>query len=89
MIYIDQKKKIKYDTEKMELVSSNIRIANRFLGYDMAELYKSEKGNWLLVRTCSGVLTEACPISEKTAIDLIIKYDPIQYEKYFEKLEEA
>lgn len=86
MIYIDQKKKIKYDTEKMELVSSNIRIANRFLGYDMAELYKSEKGNWLLVRTCS---TEACPISKKTAIDLIIKYDPIQYEKYFEKLDEA
>lgn len=81
MIYIDQKKKIKYDTEKMELVSSNIRIASRLIGYDIAKLYKSEKGNWLLVRTC--------PISKKTAIDLIIKYDPIQYEKYFEKLDEA
>lgn len=89
MIYIDQKKKLKYDTEKMELVSSNIRIANRFIGYDMAKLYKSEKGNWLLVRTCADVLIEACPISKQKAIDLIIKYDPIQYEKYFEKLEEA
>lgn len=90
-VYIINKKK--YDTNKMELISNKFRYeyeANHpifggltYVTYDTG-LYKSEKGNWLVVFDGCGRA-----VTEKEAQDMLLKYDYKAYEKQFGKLEEA
>lgn len=90
-VYIINKKK--YDTNKMELISNKFRyeyeVNHPFFGgltyvtYDTG-LYKSEKGNWLVVFDGYGRA-----VTEKEAQDMLLKYDYKAYEKQFGKLEEA
>lgn len=84
MLYIDKEKKLKYNTRKMEKVTSEIKISK-----GKASLYVSKKGNWLFVEERYGEEENARPVSEDEALDLIVKYDPYKYEKYFGELEEA
>lgn len=97
MVFVINKKK--YDTNKMELVTNKFRyeyktskqysISHPILGglthvtYDTG-LYKSEKGNWLVVFDGYGRA-----VTEKEARDMLLKHDYKAYEKQFGKLEEA
>ncbi len=84
MIYIDKEKKLKYNTYKMEKVADEIRISK-----GKGKLYVSKKRNWLFVENYYGEDRNARPVSEEEALDLIAKYAPCEYEKYFGELEEA
>lgn len=91
MVFVINKKK--YDTNKMELVSSKFRyeykVSHPIFGglthvtYNTG-LYKSEKGNWLVVFDGYGRA-----VTEKEAQDMLLKHDYKAYEKQFGKLEEA
>lgn len=92
MVFVINKKK--YDTNKMELVSNKFRYEYEasyliFGGgftcvtYDTG-LYKSNKGNWLVVFDGHGRA-----VTKKKARDILLKYDYKAYEKQFGKLEEA
>lgn len=86
--------KLKYDTDKMTLISENCEhcytgCLATFRAKDV-KLWKSKKGNWLL--TFRGDI--AYPISgialtESEAMDLLLKYDLEVYETLFGELEEA
>ena len=90
-VYIINKKK--YDTNKMELISNKFRYEYEvnhqifsgltYVTYDTG-LYKSEKGNWLVVFDGYGRA-----VTEKEAQDMLLKYDYKAYDKQFGKLEEA
>ena len=84
MIYIDREKKLKYNTYEMERATDKITTPE-----GKGELYVSKKGNWLFVENYYGEERNVHPVSEEEALDLIIKYDPCKYEKYFGELEEA
>lgn len=89
---------LKYDTDKMELVSdkchctwteNSLLTANmKFDGNDV-KLYKSTKGNWLLVFKKNYGITCGKAISEEEAKNLLMDYDLEVYEKLFGELEEA
>ena len=90
-IYIINKKK--YDTNKMELVSNKCkyeyRVSHLILGElacitHNAGLYRSKKGNWLVV--FDGY---ARAMTEKEARNMLLKHDYKAYEKQFGELEEA
>lgn len=55
--------------------------------YD-CDLYRSEKGNWLLVHDGEGVCTGEA-ISEEEAKSLLMQYDYDAYAKEYGELEEA
>lgn len=91
---------LKYDTDKMELISK----AKKFYPYRYSlfksiygtnfgttfdcDLYRSSKGNWLLVHKQDyGYYGEA--ISESEAKTLLLRYNSAKYEELFGKLEEA
>lgn len=90
---------LKYDTNKMELISdkceytytwsfSFINKSLRSYGQDV-QLWKSAKGNWLLTyRTtyCSEGVTLS---SEEYVKKLLLKYDLPKYEELFGELEDA
>lgn len=91
MVFVINKKK--YDTNKMELVSSKFRYEYKvshpiFGGLTHVTcdtgLYKSEKGNWLVVFDGYGRA-----VTEKEAQDMLLKHDYKAYEKRFGELEEA
>nr|DAT95210.1 MAG TPA: hypothetical protein [Caudoviricetes sp.] len=44
MIFVDEKTKLKYNTDKMELISYKCRISPRFGITLKAKIYKSKKG---------------------------------------------
>lgn len=88
---------LKYDTDKMELVSDKCHCtwtgklfgsSMKFDGKDV-KLYKSTKGNWLLVFKKDYGITCGRAISEKEAKNLLLNYDLEVYEKLFGELEEA
>lgn len=102
MIFILNDKK--YDTSKMQKIAivyknykykvnpfyyfQNYEFERNFLIRKECELYRSSKGNWLLVyRRNSDFCGEA--ISEDEAKDLLIKYDFKEYENLFGAIEEA
>ena len=93
MVCIDMKNKVKYDTDKMELVSTKIRVEYRdpFWGtqsFRLGKLYRSKKGKWLAV-TENKNLEVPVMVSEEKAKEMLIQYDVDKYEKIFGKLEEA
>lgn len=91
MVFVINKKK--YDTNKMELVTNKFRYEYKvnppiFCGLTHVTyntgLYKSEKGNWLVVFDGYGRA-----VTEKEAQDMLLKHDYKAYEKQFGELEEA
>lgn len=88
---------LKYETEKMELVSEKVKTGVttyiRFLDskilntYD-AQLYRSKKGRYLMTWD-QGYNTCARAIDEAKAKELLLKYDYRKYEELFGELEEA
>ena len=90
--------KLKYDTDKMELISEKceytytwtltlINTEMRSFGKDV-KLWKSKKGNWLLTyRTDYDSI--GVKILEKDVKKLLMKYDLSKYEELFGELEEA
>lgn len=89
-------KKLKYDTDKMKLISDRCSYSYEciFLGRTFrycgrnVKLWKSDKGNWLITYETD---YENCgkAITENEAGDLLLKYDVEKYEEIFGKLEEA
>lgn len=88
--------KLKYDTDKMELISEkcNYNYPGYFLGRNVSyrakstKLYKTKKGRWFLtyekdVSTYSKVLTE------DEVKELLIESDLAKYEELFGELEEG
>lgn len=89
---------LKYDTDKMELISekceyiytwkltlSNIEISSH--GKDV-KLWKSKKGNWLLTYR-TDYASKAVKLFEKDVKKLLLDYDLSKYEELFGELEEA
>lgn len=92
MVYVDTKNMVKYDTDKMELVSDKVKYTCKNIwGLTMlrpGELYRSEKGNWLGVAE-KELSKEIGPVREEDAKKMLMKYDVDKYEEIFGKLEEA
>lgn len=87
---------LKYDTDKMELVSTKCKYSypGKLLGVPMrylaknVQIFKSLKSHWLLVYKTD---YENCAkaLSEEEAKKFLMRYDLEAYEKYFGELEEA
>lgn len=89
---------LKYDTDKMELISEKCVYTYtwvfpltdkdiRSYGKDV-KLWKSKKGNWLLTfRTDYG--SKGVKLLEKDVKNLLLDYDLSKYEELFGELEEA
>lgn len=86
--------KLKYDTDKMELVSDKCKYTYCYYSFSIyyyakdVKLWKSKKDNWLLtyktdIENCGKAL------SREEAQKLLIDYDLDTYERIFGKLEEA
>lgn len=91
MIFLDAENKLKYDTDKMELISDKVKMK---LGkpFDIsvnAEIYRSKKGRWLGVAKWMDGDKEARVLEENEVQQFLLKYDVGAYEKIFGKLEEA
>ena len=85
---------LKYDTDKMKKIA-NVKkwyeiYGNRKVGttYD-CELWRSEKGNWLLTHTEDYNKKVGNAITEEEAKSLLMRYTPDIYETEFEKIPEA
>ena len=89
---------LKYDTDKMELISekckyvytwvltlTNIKMSS--YGKDV-KLWKSKKGNWLLTYR-TDYDSRGVKILEKDVKKLLLDYDLTKYEELFGELEEA
>ena len=89
---------LKYDTDKMELVSEKCQYNYlsviygdicKFDGKDV-KLFKSTKGNWLLTYKERNWHKSFCvALDEEKAKDILLTYDLKAYEKVFGELEEA
>ena len=88
---------LKYDTDKMELVSNKCKWQHEVLLHwnqyrtvdDVnAILYKSIHNRWLVTYKCRGN-TYAIALNEKRASNLLKHYDLKKYEQLFGKLDEA
>lgn len=90
--------KLKYDTDKMELVSEKCKYTYTWIftltntemssyGKDV-KLWLSKKGNWLLTY-CTDYSTKAVKFSVKQAREILMNYDLEKYELLFGELEEA
>lgn len=92
MVYVDTENMVKYDTDKMELVSDKVKYTcKNIFGLTVlqsGELYKSKKGNWLGV-VQEGSAKEIGTVDEETVKKMLMKYDVDKYEEIFGKLEEA
>ena len=73
---------LKYDTDKMELVSKKCD------GHDV-QLWRSVRGRWLLTYTRGYSTTYAKTLTEQEAKNMLKKYDLYRYEELFGELEEA
>lgn len=89
---------LKYDTDKMELISdkceytytrvfSLIGTEMRSYGKDV-KLWKSKKGNWLLTYR-TDYESIGVKLLEKDVKKLLLKYDLSKYEEIFGEIEEA
>ena len=88
---------IKYDTDKMELISNNCKCIHEsfYLGRQYvsrrdvnANLYKSIHNRWLATYKYRRN-TYAIAINEKRASNLLKRYDLKKYEQLFGELDEA
>lgn len=91
MIFVDVENKLKYDTDRMELISDKVEIevGRPFRISVNAEIYRSKKGRWLGVAKWMDGDKEARVLEENEVQQLLLKYDVGVYEKIFGKLEEA
>ncbi len=86
---------LKYDTDKMELISEKCEYqwTGPYTGieYDAKDvrLFKSVKGNWLLVYKANYSNEIGQSLTEEKAKQLLLNYDLEVYEKLFGELEEA
>lgn len=89
---------LKYDTDKMELISEKceytytwtftlLKTKMSSYGKDV-KLWKSRKGNWLLTYN-TDYITKGVKLSEKDVKKLLMEYDLPKYEEIFGELEEA
>ena len=88
---------LKYDTDKMELVSEKCEYAYTYMmmgskfrarGQDV-QLWRSTRGRWLLTYTRGYSTVYAKEFAEQEAKNLLKKYDLDKYEALFGELEEA
>ena len=90
--------KLKYDTDKMELISEKCKYVYTWVftltqtemssyGKDV-KLWLSSKGNWLLTYN-TDYSTRAVKFSVEQAKEILMKYDLEKYELLFGELEEA
>lgn len=89
MIFIDEKTKLKYNTDKMEMISHKCKIRIRFGIVLKAKIYKSKKGNWLGVAKWTDGTEEAKTLSKDEVKRILLSNDVEAYEKVFGKLKEA
>lgn len=91
MIFVDAENKLKYDTDRMELVSDKVKmeVGRPFRISVNAEIYRSKKGRWLGVAKWMDGDKEARVLEENEVQQFLLKCDVGAYEKIFEKLEEA
>ena len=91
MIFVDAENKLKYDTDRMELVSDKVKmeVGRPFRISVNAEIYRSKKVRWLGVAKWMDGDKEARVLEENEVQQFLLKYDVGAYEKIFEKLEEA
>ena len=88
---------LKYDTDKMELISkkcehiySYTMFGSEFFGYGQnVQLWRSVRGRWLLTYTRGYSTAYAKTLTEQEAKNLLKKYDLYRYEELFGELEEA
>lgn len=89
---------LKYDTDKMELISEkcNHSWSSEFFSMKMCyqakdvKLYRSKKGNWLLTYRKEGYsIIYAEVLTEDEAKAKLIRKDLEKYEEIFGELEEA
>ena len=89
---------LKYDTDKMELISEKCKYTyewslaltgTRMTSYGKnVRLYKTQKGRWLLTyRTDYG--SRGVKLLEEDVKKLLLDYDLSKYEELFGELEEA
>lgn len=89
---------LKYDTDKMELISEKCEYTYtwtfvltdtemRSYGQDV-KLWKSKKGNWLLTYY-TGCHSKGVKLLEEDVRKLLLKYDLQKYEELFGELAEA
>ena len=89
---------LKYDTDKMELISEKCEyiytwtftlINTRMSSYGKdVKLWKSKKGNWLLTYSTDYKLI-GVKLSDEDVKKLLLEYDLQKYEELFGELEEA
>lgn len=91
MIFVDAKNKLKYDTDRMELISDKVEmeVGRPFRISVNTEIYRSKKGRWLGVAKWMDGDEEGRVLEENEVQQFLLKYDVEAYEKIFEKLEEA
>ena len=88
---------LKYDTDKMELISEKCEytytytmFGSEFFGYgENVQLWRSVRGRWLLTYTRGQSTAYAKTLTEQEAKNLLKKYDLDKYEELFGELEEA
>lgn len=88
---------LKYDTDKMELISKKCEhtYAYMMLGSEFSgrgqdvQLWRSVRGRWLLTYTRGYSTVYAKTLTEQEAKNLLKKYDLDKYEELFGELEEA
>ena len=89
---------LKYDTDKMELISEKCKYTYTWVftltntkissyGKDI-KLWKSKKGNWLLTYRTDYV-SKGVKLLEEDARKLLLEYDLPKYEEIFGEIEEA
>lgn len=91
MIFVDVENKLKYDTDRMELISDKVKmkLGRPFGVLVNAEIYRSKEGRWLGVAKWMDGDEEGRVLEENEVQQFLLKYDVGAYEKIFEKLEEA
>lgn len=79
---------LKYDTDKMELISEKCRYSDKRVF--QPKIWRSKKGNWLVTYTKQLYSTHfAESLTESEVKCLLSKYDLSKYEELFGELEEA
>jgi hypothetical protein len=91
-------KNLKYDTDKMELISKKIKYTyewkmpfteTRMISYGKnVRLYKTQKGRWFLTYD-SDYVHNGKVLEEAEVKSLLMQYDLIKYEELFGELEEG
>lgn len=80
---------LKYDTDKMELISEKCEHAYFYAYGKDVQLWRSVRGRWLLTYNRGLSTMYAETLTEQEAKNLLKKYDLDKYEELFGPLEEA